>query len=634
MFAQRCIGKIIILFIVFSVVFPLFIISPTTAAEETQVWTHFYTINKVVNDIYIDGDILWAATDGGFTVWNLTSGEYYGLTTSDGLAGDIVKAVTKSSDGAMWFATYGGGVGRYDGHTWSTFDTTDGLAHKNVMKVVQSRDGALWFATITGGVSKYHNGFWTTYTKEDGLADNNVISVMQADDDSMWFATSNGGASRLDGQTWSSLSTEDGLSYHAVRAINQSSNGDFWFGTSGGGVSLYDGVIWTTFNMGDGLAYNAIMDIMQASDGAMWFATYGGGVSRFDGTTWTSFTTADGLADNFVTAVEQSDDGAMWFATWGGISRLELGEKSMFPQDEIWQPAPDTSWQWQLTGEIDTSIDVQMYDIDLFDAPQSVIDQLHDDGRIVICYFSAGSWEDWRPDADQFPASIIGSNLDEWEGEWWLDIRQIDVLDQIMTARLDMAVEKGCEGVEPDNVDGYINDAGFPLTYEDQIAYNTWLADQAHSRGLSIGLKNDMDQIPDLLSHFDWALNEQCYHYDECETLLPFIQTGKAVFGVEYEGEPEEFCPIVNGIEFDWLKKNMDLDEWLISCKDFEGGLSEKTWKTTISIPESSTALSTNTLLRALDYWDPSSSETTSTTITTTDLLDGVLVLWDPLFND
>lgn len=232
----------------------------------------------------------------------------------------------------------------------------------------------------------------------------------------------------------------------------------------------------------------------------------------------------------------------------------------------VWQPTPGVSWQWQLTGEIDTSFDVMMYDIDLFDTPLSVIDTLHNDGRIVICYFSAGSYEEWRPDAAQFPASIRGNPLDNWPGESWLDIRQMDTLAPLMRARLDLAQQKGCDGVEPDNVDGYANDTGFPLTGSDQLTYNIWLAAEAHQRGLSIGLKNDLDQIPDLLPYFDWALNEQCFQYDECDLLLPFVQAGKAVFGVEYEGELADFCPQAIAYQFSWLLKEWDLGPARAAC--------------------------------------------------------------------
>ncbi len=236
-------------------------------------------------------------------------------------------------------------------------------------------------------------------------------------------------------------------------------------------------------------------------------------------------------------------------------------------QKPIWQPAPGTSWQWQLTGEIDTSFNVDMYDIDLVDTPQATIDQLHADGRIVICYFSAGSWEDWRPDAGDFPVEVLGNNLVDWPGEKWLDIRDLDSLGSIMAARLDLAVTKNCDGVEPDNVDAYTNNSGFPLTDQDQLTYNLWLAEQAHARGLSIGLKNDIDQIPALLPHFDWAINEECFSYTECDLLSPFVASGKAVFGVEYELDPAEFCLQANALNFDFLQKKWDLDAWRVACR-------------------------------------------------------------------
>jgi hypothetical protein len=233
----------------------------------------------------------------------------------------------------------------------------------------------------------------------------------------------------------------------------------------------------------------------------------------------------------------------------------------------IWSPRPGTSWQWQLTGEIDRSFDVQMYDIDLFDVAQSVIDELHSDGRIVICYFSGGSWEEWREDALDFPESIIGKPLQGWPGERWLDIRRIDLLGPLMQKRLDLAVAKGCDGVEPDNMTAYDNNSGFAISADDQIGFNIWMAKEAHARQLSIGLKNDLNQIVELVDHFDWALNEECFQYDECELLLPFIEAGKAVFGVEYEGDPDVYCPQANRMDFDWLTKDLDLDARRTSCR-------------------------------------------------------------------
>jgi hypothetical protein len=233
---------------------------------------------------------------------------------------------------------------------------------------------------------------------------------------------------------------------------------------------------------------------------------------------------------------------------------------------DVWSPAPGTSWQIQLQGTLNTSLNVDMYDIDLFDTPVPLIDALKSRNIAVICYFSAGSWEDWRPDAQQIPASVRGEG-NGWPGEKWLDIRAIDTLAPVMTARLDLAVAKGCDGVDPDNVDGFTNRTGFPLTSQHQLDYNKWLATEAHARSLSIGLKNDLLQIEDLEPYFDWALNESCLQYDECELLLPFVKAGKAVFGIEYSGAAAEFCTTTNALNFDWLKKSHDLGATRQACR-------------------------------------------------------------------
>jgi hypothetical protein len=232
-----------------------------------------------------------------------------------------------------------------------------------------------------------------------------------------------------------------------------------------------------------------------------------------------------------------------------------------------WKPAPGTSWQWQLSGTVDTSFDVKMYDIDLFDNSASQIASLKAQGRTVICYFSAGTYENWRPDAGQFPAAALGGS-NGWPGEKWLDIRDATVRS-IMTARLDLAVQKGCSGVEPDNVDGYSNKTGFPLTAADQLDFNRFIANSAHARNLSVGLKNDVDQVKDLVSSFDWMLDEECFQYSECNTLVPFIQAGKAVFEVEYgtQTTATKICPQANSMNFDSLVKDMNLDAFRISCR-------------------------------------------------------------------
>lgn len=234
------------------------------------------------------------------------------------------------------------------------------------------------------------------------------------------------------------------------------------------------------------------------------------------------------------------------------------------PPPGIWRPTPGTSWQWQLSETINTNVAVQMYDIDLFEAPDSVISTLHAAGRKVICYFSAGSWEPGRPDSSQFPASALGNQMKGWPEERWLDTRNATVRS-IMKARLDEAVRRKCDGVEPDNVDAYDgNDPGFPLTFDTQLNYNRFLATEAHARGLSIGLKNDVEQLSLLANDFDWALNEECVVHSECGGYSAFTSKNKAVFHVEYRTS----CPAPSSSRtgFSTILKNLDLDAWRVAC--------------------------------------------------------------------
>lgn len=241
----------------------------------------------------------------------------------------------------------------------------------------------------------------------------------------------------------------------------------------------------------------------------------------------------------------------------------------------IYQPPPGTTWQWQLTGRVNASYDVELYDIDLFDTDPATIDDLRADGRRVICYFSAGSWEDWREDADAFPPAAIGNPLEGWPGERWLDFRDAQVR-RLMEARMDLARQKRCDGVEPDNVDGHDNNPGFALTPADQLDYNRFLADAAHARGLAVALKNATGLIPQLEPHFDFAVNEECFEYGECDTESPFINAGKAVLQVEYADDAggarqvaERICADARQRRFSSLVLPWDLDDsFRVDCSE------------------------------------------------------------------
>jgi hypothetical protein len=232
--------------------------------------------------------------------------------------------------------------------------------------------------------------------------------------------------------------------------------------------------------------------------------------------------------------------------------------------DTWWRPTADRplQLQWILGGTMDPAnrtdrglVDLDggrqpepdVYDLDGQTTPRSTVQALHAKKKVVVCYFDAGVYESYRPDAHKFqalkpqiwgrPDADGGPGGGAWPHSYWLDIRRIEELEPIMRARIHQCRKKGFDAVEPDEIDGYANGTGFPLTAEDQLEYNRQLARWVHEAGMSVGQKGDIDQVGDLWPAFDWTLNEECYQFQECNKLAPYVEANKAVWIAEY---PEE----------------------------------------------------------------------------------------------
>ncbi|KAF2197850.1 hypothetical protein GQ43DRAFT_434799 [Delitschia confertaspora ATCC 74209] len=175
----------------------------------------------------------------------------------------------------------------------------------------------------------------------------------------------------------------------------------------------------------------------------------------------------------------------------------------------------------------------QVIDIDLFDTDNGTIADLKQDKK-VICYFSAGSREDWRPDAEDFKSGDYKTPLDGWPGEHWVDIKSENVRN-IMKKRIKDAAEKGCQAVDPDNVDGYNgNQDKFGYQPADYASYIRELAAEAKKYNLALGLKNAIEIIPQVADVIQFGVNEQCHVYNECDQYKPLTDRNLAVFNIEY----------------------------------------------------------------------------------------------------
>jgi hypothetical protein len=128
---------------------------------------------------------------------------------------------------------------------------------------------------------------------------------------------------------------------------------------------------------------------------------------------------------------------------------------------DVWQPEVGAKWQIMIFNNISIALedkstppepaDADIWDVDLFNTPREVFQTLHAQGKKVICYFSAGTAEDWRPDYQKFTPEAIGEPMNCWPGEKWIDYRTDNVWS-IMQKRIQLASNKGCDAIDPDNL--------------------------------------------------------------------------------------------------------------------------------------------------------------------------------------
>lgn len=246
-----------------------------------------------------------------------------------------------------------------------------------------------------------------------------------------------------------------------------------------------------------------------------------------------------------------------------------------------WKPTAGMTWNIELVNPPKASqANDQAYkawDFDLFDSSTSLVSTFKSKDHDVICYFSAGTAENWRPDYKEFPADALGNKVAGWAGERWVDTRNPTVRS-IMKARIQKAASMGCDAVDPDNIDAYENNPGFPLTKEDAISYVTFLATTAHDEGLACGLKNGGAIVESVLDVTDFCVSEQCSDYTyksgtECLQYQPFIKQNKPVFHLEYtakEPAPAKVvklaCDNKDAAGFSNLIKHLSLNAWTETC--------------------------------------------------------------------
>jgi endo-alpha-1,4-polygalactosaminidase (GH114 family) len=247
------------------------------------------------------------------------------------------------------------------------------------------------------------------------------------------------------------------------------------------------------------------------------------------------------------------------FLTWAGFAGVSARAATNQRSVDRWKPTTTDRWIYQISDpdpavkiciepvERGPCVRPTVWVLDLYAedgaSPNAdAVKLIHSVGGRAVCYVSAGSWEDWRPDAKRFARQVLGRELAGWPGERWLNVRERTTLLPLMRDRAKRCRQAGFDAIDWDNVDGYANKTGFRISAKDQRTYNLALAKIAHELGLSVGLKNDLGQVAVLEPRFDFAVNESCATFNECRLLAPFEKAGKPIVAIEYNATSLDFC--------------------------------------------------------------------------------------------
>lgn len=240
-------------------------------------------------------------------------------------------------------------------------------------------------------------------------------------------------------------------------------------------------------------------------------------------------------------------------------------------------PPSNPTWHIQYTGTMNWNRPVDVYNVDAFDTSAAQVSALKARGVYPIAYMSLGTAEDWRPDFANFTQADLGNEMTDWEGKFYVDVTSANVRS-IMAARLDMIKSKGFLGVDPDNVDGYLANTGFPDNQNTTAyrEYMLWFAAECAARGLACGLKNGQDMInSELLEATYFHVVESCELWSKCAASNPYVAAGKPVFHIAYEEEHNgdySFIPSTVALGLRTVVKNYSLDAWSVDSWSYDPG--------------------------------------------------------------
>ena len=247
--------------------------------------------------------------------------EAYSL--EEGLPQSQVWDVLQGERGYLWLAILGGGLARFDGHSFKTYTAEDGLPSNVATVLHEDSSGTIWVGT-RNGLARYDGREITTFAEEQGLRDDHVQSLAEGPGGRLWIGTPSGVFS-YDGSTFRPLAP-DCLQKTSSRSL--AVRGDtLWIGGQGG-IHRYDGTRLVSFVDTTTAPRGAVRTLVPRADGGLWVGTRRG-LFHYDGT---RFDRLPGSRSLTVLDVQDAPDEPLRVATQDGLYHRPTGALKRFSE--------------------------------------------------------------------------------------------------------------------------------------------------------------------------------------------------------------------------------------------------------------------------------------------------------------
>ena len=252
----------------------------------------------------------------------LIDSQFIHLSEIDGLPSAYIQGIDEDRDGNVWLSSWGGGVSKFDGKTYTNYSVQDGLIHQDVLSAYHSKDDYMWFGTW-GGLSRFDGKQFVNFTTANGLGDNMIYRIKADRLGNLFLATVLQGISVYLGPGIQWLLAEDGFIEFQPTDVASGSHSSLWYGSRGGGLwrLTKDGL--KQYTTTQGLLQNNILKIFAAPSGTILFSYEMPGLSLFDGEYLTTYSPAQGLSHTPITCIAIDRQEKTWLGSYSGLYCLD-----------------------------------------------------------------------------------------------------------------------------------------------------------------------------------------------------------------------------------------------------------------------------------------------------------------------